>query len=551
MRLSTIPLLSLCLFSTLGVGEAAECPMPAIGDQSNLPLVMQGNFGRTQLLWSQDDYERAFTPLLRAIIQEAPTPTSKVASYQTLVIDAKRKEKYITYGKWTGIVLVSGAIVIVTWGTGAPVTSAIGTAIGGNMGLSGAAATSAGLAWLGGGAILAGGGGMATGTTVIALSGMVVDYIAGKAIESGAGYLLLQTDFSDAIRLTSETKQRHSFERSLEALQAIRRAQLLGGDGRNVHLARLNAGILLLQIYEDLSEASPYRAIIAEQTEAIFTLMSKQLPNSSLPDLYLGRLAFMASFQNKGLDPKKVELAKKFYSSALVKEELNPDPALALAEMLRFEEAPLEAIKVLDKITNVVENRGKGEWFGRSRLEVIQAKGLAAYQSGNVLGALTLMEKANGLENSPVTTSCILKFCYECAQFEAGSNKRDDYLERAFNAGYSLLNMIKIIDDQVVKSDSAGIIPPGTMLKSYSDAAQLTLRCGLEVAKNRLDNKNPKTVLVSQIAEIENMFRDVTGKSVPLTKQENGVIDTVTEGYNKAVWTWKIHLPQLCELAAP
>jgi hypothetical protein len=65
-----------------------------------------------------------------------------------------------------GSILVGGAACFVTGGAAAP---AIGSWIGSTfMGLSGAAATSAGLAALGGGSLAAGGAGMAGGTTLVA-----------------------------------------------------------------------------------------------------------------------------------------------------------------------------------------------------------------------------------------------------------------------------------------------------------------------------------------------------------------------------------------------
>ncbi|HEY3821859.1 MAG TPA: DUF726 domain-containing protein [Polyangiaceae bacterium] len=65
-----------------------------------------------------------------------------------------------------GVTVGAAALLVITGGAAAP---AIGGAIGSTfMGLSGAAATSAGLAALGGGAVAAGGFGMAGGTVVVA-----------------------------------------------------------------------------------------------------------------------------------------------------------------------------------------------------------------------------------------------------------------------------------------------------------------------------------------------------------------------------------------------
>ena len=55
--------------------------------------------------------------------------------------------------------------------------------------MSGAAANSAALAWLGGGALAAGGGGMAAGNAMLAMAGPVGWFIAGGALVTSA-YLM-------------------------------------------------------------------------------------------------------------------------------------------------------------------------------------------------------------------------------------------------------------------------------------------------------------------------------------------------------------------------
>jgi hypothetical protein len=79
-----------------------------------------------------------------------------------------------------GVVLLASAAL--TGGVGAdPLSQAVGSFIGTHfMGLSGAAATSAGLAWLGGGSLAAGGFGMAGGTFLIA-------HVASMAARQGTG----------------------------------------------------------------------------------------------------------------------------------------------------------------------------------------------------------------------------------------------------------------------------------------------------------------------------------------------------------------------------
>ena len=78
-----------------------------------------------------------------------------------------------------------GALCIITGGLAAP---AIGAALGSSvLGLSGAAATSAGLATIGGGSLAAGGLGMAGGTAIISAVaggvGVVTTAVATNAVE--------------------------------------------------------------------------------------------------------------------------------------------------------------------------------------------------------------------------------------------------------------------------------------------------------------------------------------------------------------------------------
>lgn len=65
------------------------------------------------------------------------------------------------------VAVAAGAAIIFSGGTASPAVAAIGSWVGGTMGLSGAAATKAGLALLGGGAIASGGFGIVGGTALL------------------------------------------------------------------------------------------------------------------------------------------------------------------------------------------------------------------------------------------------------------------------------------------------------------------------------------------------------------------------------------------------
>lgn len=87
------------------------------------------------------------------------------------------------YASWVKLLLHFTCIQAVAFAFGGIIAApAIGALIGAQMGLYGAAATSAGLAWLGGGAIAAGGFGMAGGTAAVAAASAVAGSFTTMAL---------------------------------------------------------------------------------------------------------------------------------------------------------------------------------------------------------------------------------------------------------------------------------------------------------------------------------------------------------------------------------
>ena len=85
------------------------------------------------------------------------------------------------------LAVAAGAAIFFTGGAASPAVAAIGSWVGGTMGLSGAAATKAGLALLGGGSIASGGFGIVGGTAVLTAAltfstELVLDYSVGTLI---------------------------------------------------------------------------------------------------------------------------------------------------------------------------------------------------------------------------------------------------------------------------------------------------------------------------------------------------------------------------------
>lgn len=94
---------------------------------------------------------------------------------------AKKSALGASAGVAAGAAIVSVAPTVAMWVATTFGTASTGTAI---SALSGAAATNAALAWLGGGALAAGGGGMAAGHAFLALAGPVGWGVAGVTLLS-------------------------------------------------------------------------------------------------------------------------------------------------------------------------------------------------------------------------------------------------------------------------------------------------------------------------------------------------------------------------------
>lgn len=145
--------------------------------------------------------------------------------------------------KLAAIAVGGAAAGLLTGGLAAPL---IGSAIGGAMGLSGAAATSAGLALLGGGAVAAGGLGVAGGTAIVA--GVVGVSSAGMG---AAGTWLKGARPNDVI--VESAKLEVSFK------------YLLIREERSEELQRLVVERLQQQIAGLVTEINELTSIVAEQ----------------------------------------------------------------------------------------------------------------------------------------------------------------------------------------------------------------------------------------------------------------------------------------------
>ena len=146
---------------------------------------------------------------------------------------------YVQSQGWWGFVIAAGiaaaigAIIFFTGGTASPLVDFVGSAIGGFSGLSGAAATSAGLALLGGGSIASGGLGIAGGAALLTAvftfsTDVVVDYAVSTAVSSYQyNNLVEKSKDMPTLAIPVNDNGSASYEKAIEILKKINKEEII------------------------------------------------------------------------------------------------------------------------------------------------------------------------------------------------------------------------------------------------------------------------------------------------------------------------------------
>lgn len=151
------------------ISEALEALGQHLHGGRGVPLTLEAFTAfkwKKGLSWAEGQPEKARNRALRALGRAfADIDSEAVLDAHRSAVKRLNKDK-LSPAAQMGI----GSFIAVATVASAGAATAVGTAIGTHMfGLSGAAATSAGLAWLGGGSIAAGGFGMAGGSLLVGL----------------------------------------------------------------------------------------------------------------------------------------------------------------------------------------------------------------------------------------------------------------------------------------------------------------------------------------------------------------------------------------------
>ncbi|MBA5249286.1 MAG: hypothetical protein FE834_07150 [Gammaproteobacteria bacterium] len=159
------------------------------------------------------------------------------------------------------VALISGAVIFFTGGTASPIVIGFGSWIGGMMGLSGIAATNAGLALLGGGSIASGGFGIIGGTALLtaALSfgtDIVIDYTIGETV-SAYKYSNL-TEHSKKMKtlpLPMNDSGSDAYENAMEVLEGIdKESPIFSNNNQQV----IHQAITALETSKDIPDADEW-----------------------------------------------------------------------------------------------------------------------------------------------------------------------------------------------------------------------------------------------------------------------------------------------------
>lgn len=165
--------------------------------------------------------------------------------------------------------IITGAVIFFSGGTATPFVASIGTSIGGLMGLSGIAATNAGLALLGGGAIAVGGfgiiGGTALLTAALSFSTAVVFDSAVSATVAAYNYATFakQSQTMITLPLPQNTSGPDAYEDGMEVLEHVDAEQPLSSSANQKIIQKAINVASNSTSSSDLAEKSREQSLLA------------------------------------------------------------------------------------------------------------------------------------------------------------------------------------------------------------------------------------------------------------------------------------------------
>jgi len=187
-----------------------------------------------------------------SLLPDIAHAASDYASFESFY----KESSSIYWGLAALIAFIFGLVIIVTGGMGSPIVVGIGTWIGNIMGLTGAAATNAGLALIGGGAVASGGFGVLGGTALLTMAlsfsaDVVIDYSVGELhAEYQYGKLTELSRKMITLPLPKNESGPDAYKEAMKALKGVDTQMTAFGKrnrnviGQAIRVLRSDAGIL-------------------------------------------------------------------------------------------------------------------------------------------------------------------------------------------------------------------------------------------------------------------------------------------------------------------
>ncbi len=412
------------------------------------------------------------------------------------------------------LTIIAVAAIVFTGGTASPIVAGVGTWIGGTMGLSGAAATNAGLALLGGGSIASGGFGIIGGTVVLTAAftfgtEVVIDYTVSKAFDMYS-YSNFSKDSKDmmTLPLPKNNVGCNAYEEAMSLIGDIdseipissERTQLivkkaievLGIEDENIDLdekAKKEALYGLLNfITNDFKEAKKHAKLsmdLSDEAGIVHTLPSYIYATSSLYD---------ETFNYN-------ELADRHLKYSMLNEPDNPIIPLLLSihldrMMYRFGDGIIDE-KALKQVFNIISNESLQDFRLQNYIILLSRYAIRLKLEQQKISSLSTVDNKT-IKNSPKTLLVVKKSFKSYGNLIHGANdiiKSLEILELEDEKDVETKKQVETFKELIVQYDNDKTRLQGLILDLAEYQTSLTKEKIKEVQEINVkevvkDNKN-------------------------------------------------------------
>ncbi len=344
------------------------------------------------------------------------------------------------------IAVIAAATIFFTGGTASPIVASIGTWIGGTMGLSGIAATNAGLALLGGGSIASGGFGIIGGTVLLtgALTfgtEVLYDYTITKAVDEYS-----YSQFSEnsknmmTLPLPKNASGSDSYKSAMSILEDIDSEAPFSSEPTQLIIKKsiksLNVDDGDIDLDEKVKKESLYALLnfisnnyieAKKHAESSISLANEAKVKYTLP----AYIVATSSLYDETFDYEKI--ADKYLKYSLINEADNPIIPLLLSiyldrMMYRFGDGMVNE-KSLNKVFKIVSNNALKDLRLQNYIIILSRYTIRLKLEQQKISSLALT-KNKTIKNSPKTLLSIKKSFKSYDKLIIGANNIIEALEK-------------------------------------------------------------------------------------------------------------------------